>query len=132
MAVEFVVQLDHHPGSLAQFARSLAERGVDIESIIGGGLGKLGYAIVATDDPETTREVLRASGHPWAEGHPLLVELEDRPGSLARVAERLADAGIEISGLTVVGRSGSIVELAITTTDPEGARRALGLELAEI
>lgn len=129
MTVEFVVQLEGHPGALAQFARSLAERGVEVVSITGGGLGSLGYAVIATDDPETTREVLRSSGHPYAEGHPVIVELEDRPGALAHLTERLADAGIALNGLTLVGRSGSIVEVAITTPDPIGARRALGLEV---
>lgn len=132
MPVEFVVQLENRPGAVATFAHELAERGIEIRSIVGGGLGKLGYAIVATDDAEAAREVLRGSGHQFAEGHPLLVELADHPGALARVAERLADAGIAIGGLTVVGRSGDIIEVAITTSDPEGARRALGLELAEV
>lgn len=130
MSVEFVVQLENHPGALATFARSLAARGIDIRSIASGGLGSLGYAVISTDDAEATRDVLRACGHPFSEGHPVIVEVEDRPGALASIAERLADAGINIGGVTIVGRSATMVEVAITTGDPEGTRRALGLEPA--
>ncbi len=132
MSVEFVVQLDNRPGALAAFARSLAARGIDIRSIAGGGLGTLGYAIIATDDPEATRDVLRACGHPFSEGHPVIVEVEDRPGALARIAERLAEAGINIGGLTTVGRGPTTVEVAITTSDVEATRRVLGLEPAAV
>ncbi len=130
MSVEFVIQLENRPGALAAFARSLAVRGIDITSIAGGGLGSLGYAIISTDDAGATRDVLRASGHPFSEGHPVIVEVEDRPGALARVAERLAAAGINIGGLTIVGRSATTVEVAITTEDAEATRRVLGLEPA--
>lgn len=130
MSVEFVIQLENRPGALASFARSLAARGIDIRSIAGGGLGTLAYAIIATDDPQGTRDVLRACGHPFAEGHAVIVEVEDRPGALAHIAEQLAAAGINIGGLTIVGRSTTTVEVAITTSDVDATRRVLGLEPA--
>ncbi len=125
---EFVVQLRNRPGALAEFARALAARGVDIVNIGGGGLGDVGYAIVTTSDEAKTREVLRASGHLFAEGHPVIVEIEDRPGELASVTERLADAGMNIEGIVLVGRSPATVEVAITVDDAAHARRVLGLD----
>ncbi len=128
MATQFVVQLRNRPGALAEFARKLAARGIDIVNIAGGGMGDVGYAIVTTSDEAKTRQVLRASGHLFAEGQPVIVEIEDRPGELASVTERLADAGINIEGVVLVGRSPATVEVAITVDDPAHARRALGLE----
>ena len=128
MTTQFVVQLRNRPGALAEFARKLAARGVDIVNIAGGGMGDVGYAIVTTSDEATTRQVLRASGHLFAEGHPVIVEIEDRPGELAAVTERLSDAGINIEGIVLVGRSPATVEVAITVNDPARARRVLGLE----
>ena len=128
MAAQFVVQMRNRPGALAEFASALAANGVDIVNIAGGGLGDVGYAIVTTSDYDATRAVLRASGHLFAEGDPLMVEIEDRPGELAKVTERLADAGINVDGVVLVGRSPTTVEIAITVDDRADARRVLGLD----
>jgi hypothetical protein len=130
MRVQFVVQMQNRPGALADFANALAANGVDIVDIAGGGLGDVGYAIVTTDDEDTTRRILRDSGHHFAEGQAVIVEIEDRPGELATVTERLAAAGINIHGVVLVGRSATTVEIALTVDDPEHARRVLGLEPA--
>jgi hypothetical protein len=128
VTAQFVVQLRNRPGALAEFAAALGEHGVDIRDIAGGGLGDVGYAIVTTSDEAVTREVLRESGHLFAEGQAVIVEIQDRPGELATVTERLGDAGININGIVLVGRSVTTVDVAITVDDPAGARRVLGLD----
>ena len=53
-----------------------------------------------------------------------IVELDDKPGELARVTEAIAQKGINItgfSGATAGGRGG----VMIVTNDEEGTRRAL-------
>jgi len=128
MAAQFVVQMRNRPGELADFVRALAAHGIDIVNIAGGGLGDVGYAVVTTSDDATTRAVLRDSGHLFAEGHPVMVEIADRPGELAKVTERLAGAGINLGGVVLVGRSATTVEIALTVEDPSHARRVLGLD----
>ncbi len=128
MAVQFVVQMRNRPGALADFAGALAAHGINIVNIAGGGLGDVGYAIVTTSDDTATRAILRDSGHLFAEGHPVMVEIEDRPGELATVTERLAAAGINLGGVILVGRSATTVEIALTVDDPSHARRVLGLD----
>jgi len=56
------------------------------------------------------------------------VAVEDKPGGLAAVAERLAAAGIDIRGVLFVGRTDGTVETAFSVDDVTRARRALGLE----
>ncbi|HEX5588839.1 MAG TPA: ACT domain-containing protein [Candidatus Limnocylindrales bacterium] len=125
MALQFVVQIENRPGSLARFAHALAERGVNIVHCAAGGAGAIGYAIVETEDDAATREVLRSIGASFVEGRPMTVEVEDRPGALAEVAERLGTAGVEIHGLLIVGRRDGLVHLAITVDDEAAARAAL-------
>jgi hypothetical protein len=127
-AQQFVVQVENRPGELAHLVRSLAERGVNIVHCAGGGAGAIGYAILDTEDDEVTREVLRSTGATFVEGSPITVELEDRPGALADVADRLGAAGIDIQGLLVVGRREATVLVAITVNDPSLARKVLGLD----
>lgn len=127
MRRQFIVQLENRPGALARLARGLANRGVNIDHVAGGGAGSLGWAAFATGDDDAARDVLRGIGHDWVEGESFIIELEDRPGTLADVAERLADAGMSIRGLLVVGRRDGRVELAVAVDDAAAARRVLGI-----
>ncbi len=52
------------------------------------------------------------------------VRLEDRPGSLARVAAALGDRAINITGIVGVAEDTNGT-LMMTTSDPEGTRAAL-------
>jgi hypothetical protein len=128
MGVQFTVQIANRPGELAHLARALAARGVNIEHIAGGGAGAIGYATLTTDDDAATHEVLRQTGYQFVEGEPIRVVLEDRPGALAELTERLGAAGVDIHGLMKCGSRGDTVELTVTVDDPSAARRVLGID----
>ena len=128
MGTQFVVQLDNRPGSFAGLTRALAERGINLRGISGGGTGVCAYTVLETDDDDATRAVLRSSGYPYVEGETLIVQVEDKPGGLAAVAEKLAAAGVDIRGVLFVGRTDGSVETALSVDDVARARRALGLD----
>ncbi len=128
MSSQFVVQLENQPGAFAGLARALAARGIDIREISGGGTGEQAYVILTTSDDAATRNTLRSGGYPFVEGETLVVAVEDRPGGLAAVAEKLAAAGVDIRGVLFVGRADGQVETAFSVDDVARARRALGLE----
>jgi hypothetical protein len=127
MGTQFVVQLSNRPGSFAGLTRVLAEGGIDLRGVSGGGTGDHAYAVLTTDDDAATRRVLRSGGYPYVEGESLIVEVEDKPGGLAAVAEKLATAGVDIRGVLFVGCSEGKVETAFSVDDVARARRALGL-----
>jgi hypothetical protein len=55
----------------------------------------------------------------------LNVGVEDKPGALAKLTGRLADAGVNITGVILLGRHQGKAELGITVDEPEAARRAI-------
>lgn len=125
MANQFVVQLRNRPGALAALSEALAERGIDVRAIGGGGLGDVGHVIMTTTDDEGTRAVLEAGDYTFAEGESILAEIEDRPGGMARVARSLADAGVNIQGHLFLGRWGDRAMLGFVVDKPELARPIL-------
>jgi hypothetical protein len=131
MSQQFVIQLSNRPGSLGRLARGLAARGINIVRLAGGGAGDHGYAVLTTSDAEATRDVLHGSGYDFVEGGALVLEVPDRPGELATIAERLGDEGIQILGVLVLGHHGQRSEVAITVDDVARARRILGLDEVE-
>ena len=86
MANQFVVQLPNEPGAMATLAEALAARGVDLRAIGGGSIGDSGHVIMTTNEDAETKAVLEAGGYTFVEGESLLVEVDDRPGGMARLA----------------------------------------------
>ncbi len=125
MANQFVVQLPNVPGALADLSERLADAGVDLRAIGGGGIGDSGHVIFKTADDETTRSILEQGGYHFYEGESLLVEVGDQPGGMARVARRLADAGVNIYGHLFIGRWGDRASFAFVCDDPDKARAIL-------
>jgi len=127
MGRQFVIQLDNRPGELAHLARGLSARGIDIHHISCVGAGPLACAFMTSSDDDATRAVLHGLGHDFIEGATVLVDVEDRPGGLADVAEKLAAARVNIVGTLCVGRRAGYLEMAFAVDDEAKARQALGI-----
>ena len=125
MTRQFVVQLRNQVGELAHLTRSLAARGVNIRHVSCFGTGTLACAFIVPDDPDAMRQVLLGLGDPFIEGEPIVIDVEDRPGGLADVAEQFAAAGVSILGTMCVGQRPGFIEMAFTVDDEAKARAAL-------
>lgn len=126
MPRQFVVQLDNRVGELAHLSRALATRGINIRHMSCFGTGSLACAFIIPDDDAGMRRVLQGLGHQFIEGEPIVVAVEDRPGGLADVAERLAAAGVSITGTMCVGQRPGFIDMAFAVDDEVAARAALG------
>ena len=113
MSRQFVVQLPNHPGALATLSEALAQRGVDLRAIGGGGIGEVGHVILTT------------AAYTYIEGASILAEVDDRPGGMARIARALADAGVNIYGHLFLGRWGDRAMFTFVVDDPDRARPIL-------
>ncbi len=127
MGQPFVIQLENRPGELAHVTRALAMRGVNIQTIAGSGAGSKMCAMLTTDDDVMTREVLHGMGIPFVEGDALHVEVPDEPGGIAELTEKLSTAGVNITGVLVIGRRATSIQMALTVDDEARAREVLGL-----
>jgi hypothetical protein len=121
----FTVRLKNEPGTLARLASRLAEQGIDIRHLAVGAVGSHGCAVFTTNNDAAARAILQRGRYQFLEGHALNIGVEDRPGSLARLTGRLADAGVNITGVVVLGRHQGKAELAITVDSVDTARRVL-------
>ena len=125
MERQFVVQLDNRPGELAHLARALGARGINITHISCAGTGQLACAFMTTEKEDETRAVLRGLGHEFLEGATVVIDVLDRPGGLADVAERLAAAGVNILGTLCIGHREGVLEMAFAVDDEAKARAVI-------
>ena len=126
MPQQFTVRLKNEPGALAEMAQALADHGIDIRAVAAGGVGSFGCAVLSTSNDVAARGVLKRAKYSFVEGEVVNVAVEDQPGSLARLTRRLADAGINVESVLVLGRRQGKAELAVTVDDIDKARKLLG------
>jgi len=120
----FILELDNKPGTFAEAAERIARKGVNI---LGFGLsanGK-GYAGIVGTDEMSTREALDEIRCKYREVQLLPIQLEHTPGQAAKVARKLADAGINIEFFAPT--SENVFVLGVDRV--EEARRILGSQV---
>ncbi len=96
VGTQISVFLEDEPGMLAGVAELLGKHGINVYALsLAEGLGH-GYVRMVVDKPDEAKRVLRAAEELIMERDVLLLELSNRPGSLAVVARHMADAGINL------------------------------------
>jgi len=96
MATDLMVTLENKPGALAALGEATGGAGINIEGISGDNRqAELLHLLV--DDAAATRAALAGAGiEVEEEREVLVVEVEDEPGTMAEVARKLADAGVNV------------------------------------
>jgi hypothetical protein len=125
MPTNLTVVLRDEPGQLATLGGATGAAGVNIEGLCaftGEGRGII-HLLIADDAVQRAVHALTQAGMGIADQREVLViDVADRPGSLAELARALAGAGVNIELLyTTFGG----VRVVIATDDMESARAAL-------
>jgi hypothetical protein len=119
------IQLTHHPGDLARVLQALARRGVNIKALVATSIEGQAIARVLPDHIEGARGAFEAANIRFEESEVHVVLLENRPGELATVANRLGDAGINLEALYVTGVTDDLIEIAVACDNPKKAKKLL-------
>jgi hypothetical protein len=125
MPKDLTVVLQDRPGELARLGQATGSAGVNIQGMCAfTGEGR-GVIHVLVDDPKASaaRQALEDAGMGVAdEREVLVVDIEDRPGTLGELARTLGEANVNIElAYTTFGG----IKLVIATDDLESARAAL-------
>jgi hypothetical protein len=125
MATDLTVILDDRPGELAKLGETTGDAGINVLgmcALTGEGRGFI-HALVDDEKVGAAREALEAAGMGVADQREaLVIDIEDRPGTLGDTARTLADAGVNIElAYTTFGD----VCLVVVTDDLDSARAAL-------
>jgi hypothetical protein len=93
---EITAYLDNKPGRLAKICSALAHEKVDLHALSVMDTNGKSVLRFVTDQIEETRKVLTSIGTEFTTTDVLAVEMEHRPGALAKILERLAEEHINI------------------------------------
>ena len=126
---EISVVVTNEVGALARTVSFLVNHGVNVEAVAGyaNNVGDQGELIFITDNNEMAINELVNNGYEDVrEGEVLIVELENRPGTLKNVSELLASNRININYIYCTTCScGCPAKIILATSDNDRAYQLL-------
>ena len=123
-----VVIANNQVGVIADITALLADAGINVESINTEVNNDQGTVILTTDNSDHALYVLNQAGHKAVGDEVLVIQLRDEPGTLARVAESLKQAGVNIQSMHILNRQGGYAMIALTTDDRARTEAAISGE----
>jgi hypothetical protein len=116
-----ITGFEDRPGVAASIGEALGNAGVEIAGLFGSG--RFGEIHVLVDDAAAARTAIEEAGlQVGDEREALVVDAEDKPGELGRIARRIADAGVNVIYVYVASNN----RLVFVAEDVERARGAIG------
>jgi hypothetical protein len=126
----FILESANRPGEFARQAEAIATRDINVAAIA-LGLGTRGGAAFLARDESGVRSALSTAGLTYHEVPVVTIWLEDKPGTAAKTAKKLADAGVNIELFAPVDYTDGKATIAIGVDKIEEAKRVLSPQLIE-
>jgi len=123
---QLVLNLQSRPGVLAAITRALADAGVNITGLCAAESAGRGKIRMTVSDPARALDALKAAKLRAAQETAVVVTLDDHPGALAGVAEKLARAKINIKCAYATTAGGGRAAVVLTVPNADRALAALG------
>ena len=123
-----IVMAKNEVGVIADITAILANAGINLESINTEASSEQEAVILTTDNSDHALYVLNQAGYKAVGDEVLVLRLQDEPGALAAVADKLKQAGINIQSMHILNRSAGRAMIALTTDDRDRTLEAVGDE----
>lgn len=121
---QFEILINDRPGELAKVTDALATNGVNIMAIASERCENPIIRIV-TDDEQSTRSALKKANMKFKENELMVIELQDRPGELSKMAKKLAKAGVNVESIHILSKGTSTTSIALVVDNYKKASEIL-------
>jgi hypothetical protein len=108
---QFTIKVENRPGAVAEIARTLGDRKVNILALLATAEGDSGTVQLIVEDALRAKTALEDAEIPYQEATAEEHELPNKPGALAHLLERIATNGVNLN--------------SIYATAPKGGRKAI-------
>ena len=122
---QFDVYVQNKPGELAKICEMLGSHGVNIKAIASERAASRPMIKIVTDDEATTKSALARTGIAYDIREVIAVKMADKPGELGKVARRLAKGMVNVDSIYIIGKEGSMTDIAFTVDNTQKALEIL-------
>ncbi len=123
---QITIVSEDHPGILAAITEAMAQAGVNIETLDAETIGSTAVFILTVNRYDDALRALANTPYQAVSEDALVIQLEDKPGELARITRRFKDANINLRSVRILRRDTGKSIVAVSTESNEEALELLG------
>jgi hypothetical protein len=124
---QIATSVKNKPGALAQICSTLGKAGVNISALLAPEVRGRGKVRLLVDNPDKAKEALKAGKIRFSEEEVIAIDLDNRPNALGEVAEKLAQAKINVRYAYATASEGSAkATVLLSVRDVDKALGVLG------
>lgn len=97
LAKQLMISVDNKVGTMAELTHIIASSKVNLVAVCAYAVDNKGMIMFMTEDNEKSKKVLKSQGYDVREEEVVLLTLENKPGALTSVTEKIAQAGIDLT-----------------------------------
>ncbi len=123
--MDLTIEVENEPGALARVARAISDAGVNISAATFTRPGDMAELHILVPHAEAARHALGISNLAVTrEREVVVVDAKDRPGELADLARKVAEAGINLDLVYVATRT----RVVFGAEDIDSLKNVLGVD----
>ena len=112
--IQIIITVNNQVGTLAEITSAVAASGINLVAICAYAADNKGVIMFVCDNNNLAKRILKAKKYDIREEEVVLVSLDNQPGALQSVTERIAELGIDLNLLYgSVDRSGKTSRVII-------------------
>jgi len=120
-----VVETPDKVGMMARVCSAISGAGVNIKAISASARARRGHFMLLTEDNSKAKEALKSAGFKVKEEKAVAVELENEVGAAQKMAQKLADAKVNLKYCYGSTGNGTMALLVFDSSNNEKAIKAL-------
>ena len=94
---QLIITVDNQVGALAEASRVVATEGINLIAVCAHVIDNKGIIIFISEDNSRAKNLLKARKYDVREEEAVIATLENKPGALKTVTEKIAQAGVDLT-----------------------------------
>lgn len=94
---QLTVTVSNKVGSLAEVSHVISSSGINLLAICAYGVDNKGVIMFVSDNFAVAKRLLKAKQYDLREEEVVLISLDNKPGTLQTITQKVADAGIDLN-----------------------------------
>ncbi|MBI5415576.1 MAG: hypothetical protein HZA29_02055 [Candidatus Omnitrophica bacterium] len=97
LARQLMVRGDNEIGMLAKITQVISRSEINLVALCAYSIGNNVAVMFVTDDNNEVKRLLQARGYDVQEEEVILLSIDNQPGALQKVTDKIAEAGIDLT-----------------------------------
>jgi hypothetical protein len=123
---QLIITVNNQIGTLAEITKLLAASGINLVAICAYGVDNKGFVMFVSEDNHQAKALLESKHYDVREEEVLLLSLDNKPGTLQSITEKIAGVGIDVTLIYgSVDKKGKTSRIVVISEDNQAVLMAL-------